>query len=386
MKVLLACNNRDISDFLESVRVEYSTVTEREKVIPSVISERPDVLIIEDTLPGRTDMLELLQEAAGYTRVILHVDRFENDEVTLRCVKQNCAILPRNFNFAELERMLFGNYPGVLNPVCEPAQKPAANNIRSFPSRLSTRLPGRKSRHRLPNLVVVYSPVSAGKTFTAVNLAACAAQSGRSVALVDLDVSQSSCALWLNVPPGREVLAQALSDPGTPGYQLQMPSGLTVYSPAPDRPPVIDRERLANLLGSLSQRNNLVVVDTPRDLDPVLASYLFLAASKIVVVTDLDYARLIILHGKLKTLKNLIDYNRVVLVANRVTTNKKVTVSDVERAGMVKCRCVIPDVPAPVLEGIYAGKPPALFVPGLKVLGELLEDEQKCGTEISATF
>lgn len=384
MKVLLASDNRDISDFLESVRVEYSTVTEREKVIPSVISERPDVLIIEDTLPGRTDMLELLQEAAGYTRVILHVDKFENDEVTLRCVKQNCAILPCNFNFAELERMLFGNYPAASNPVCGP--RTVGNNIRSFPTRLSTRLPGRKSKYRLPNLVVVYSPVSAGKTFTAVNLAACAAQSGRSVALVDLDVSQSSCALWLNVPPGREVLAQALSDPGTPGYQLQMPSGLTVYSPAPDRPPVIDRGRLANLLGSLSQRSNLVVVDTPRDLDPVLASYLFSAASKIVVVADLNFSRLIILHGKLKTLKNLIDYNRVVLVANRVTTNRKVTVSDVERAGMVKCRCVIPDVPAPVLEGIYAGKPPALFVPELKVLGGLLEDEQKCGTEISATF
>lgn len=396
MKVILASDDKDILGFLESISgMDISQAKTKEEVMDVINKGRPDVLILSDRVPGGIDLIELVQWVNDNgVRVIFQADKFAEDQVTLRCIRdRNCTVIYRDFNFAELENVLFGRKANN-NPAASYEKRTPKKDI---PKRIIDQLSLAKTKRnpksrkekpvnerQLPNLTIVYSPVSAGKTFTAVNLAAYKAQAGNKVSLLDLDILQPSVGSCLNIPADKEVLSEAMLAPGHPGYQLRIPNGLTVFATAPERAPVIDHSNLYELLSTLSRAYDLVIVDTPRDMDTYNLGHLLTVAGRIIIVGDLDYSRLITLHRRLKVLGNLIDYDKVSLVANRVTENKKVTIADLEKAVMdVPCQCVIPDIPARVLEGIYAGKPPVLFVPELSVFGDLLGSEELCRQEIS---
>ncbi|MCR3923195.1 MAG: hypothetical protein NUK65_11890, partial [Firmicutes bacterium] len=75
-------------------------------------------------------------------------------------------------------------------------------------------------------VIAVVSPVAAGKTFIAVNLAATAARYN-DTALLDLDFKERAVHTWMNLPAGYRALDMLVSGESTEPITV---SGIKVYT------------------------------------------------------------------------------------------------------------------------------------------------------------
>lgn len=182
--------------------------------------------------------------------------------------------------------------------------------------------------------VAVWSPVAAGKTFVAVNLAR--ALAGRfKVAFADLAPDRAAHA-WLLGPEGEDSLRQALEASAlrdlSPGFRV---GGFTAYLSDPNLPaPVVKLESLRRFLSSPQVDAEVIVLDLPSAL-PAWGERL-LEACVTVLVGDPDYAHCIAVREAYRKLAKL----GCVLVANR---------------------CAEPDAPGWDLAEALGGKPAAEF-------------------------
>ena len=152
-------------------------------------------------------------------------------------------------------------------------------------------LAGQRSRAT----VVVASPMrSDGRTSVALGLATAFAASGRSVVLVDADMRNPGVAARAEVPAGPG-LADVLSG-GPVDESLQTmggaSSGLAILPAGeqkPDSPDMLASARMSSLLDELSERFEVVILDTPPLLAFSDAVPLSRAASAVVLVARIDH-------------------------------------------------------------------------------------------------
>jgi len=118
----------------------------------------------------------------------------------------------------------------------------------------------------------------AGKSFTAINLAAVAAQAGQRVCLIDADMRKGYIRRYVGVAKGTPGLSELLAREATL-EQVLLPGpvdGLTVivsgrYPPNPSE--LLMRSEFEKLLSDLNEKFDLIIIDSPPTLavtDPVV--------------------------------------------------------------------------------------------------------------------
>jgi tyrosine-protein kinase Etk/Wzc len=122
------------------------------------------------------------------------------------------------------------------------------------------------------SLAITSSAPEAGKSFTSVNLAAVAAQSGQRVCLIDADLRRGTLRRYFGVVKNAPGLADVLAGQATlDAVLVKGPVEGLFFVPTGRFPPnpseLLMRPRLAELIAELDQRFDLTVLDSP----PVLA-------------------------------------------------------------------------------------------------------------------
>jgi pilus assembly protein CpaE len=187
-----------------------------------------------------------------------------------------------------------------------------------------------------PMLVVLGPKGGTGKTLTTCNLGVSIAQTGRRVAVVDLDLQFGDVGLALGLTPERTIYDLAKSGGSidaekVEGYLTEHSSGLRVLL-APTRPDhagLVSVELLREVYSALRSSYDFVIVDTPPGFMPeVIAS--IDSATDICLVGMLDALSLKNTKLGLETLELMgFDSSRIRLLLNRSDTRVGITREDV---------------------------------------------------------
>jgi pilus assembly protein CpaE len=205
-----------------------------------------------------------------------------------------------------------------------------------------------------------------GKTLTAANLAVSLADSGHSVAVIDLDLQFGDIGLALGMSPERTLYDLVRSGGSLDAEKLEdflmvHPSGVrALLAPArPDQSGVVTPSFLKDVYVHLRETHDYVVVDTPPSFTPEVIGAVD-ASSEACVVSMLDSPSLKNTKLGLETLE-LMDYpGHIRIVLNRADTNVGISPDDV-----VAIVGRTPDVLVPsdrtIVRSVNQGEPIALL-------------------------
>ncbi|GAB5537826.1 MAG: P-loop NTPase [Rubricoccaceae bacterium] len=120
-------------------------------------------------------------------------------------------------------------------------------------------------------LAVVSGKGGVGKSTLAVNLAETLSDAGRRVALMDVDLCQSSCATLLNEEPSASALAAASGAVALDRISHTTASGLTLIlggsSARPDGIPETLYDVLDHALDHAARQHDVILIDAPAGID-----------------------------------------------------------------------------------------------------------------------
>jgi pilus assembly protein CpaE len=174
-----------------------------------------------------------------------------------------------------------------------------------------------------------------GKTLTASNLASALAETGASVALVDLDLQFGDIGLALGLSPertlydlvrsGGSIDAQKIED-----FLVVHPSGVrALLAPArPDQAGVVTPEFLKDVYPLLRETHDFVIVDTPPSFTPEVIGAVDVS-TEVCLVAMLDSLSLKNSKLGLETLERMDYQGPVRFVLNRADSNVGISRQDV---------------------------------------------------------
>jgi len=222
--------------------------------------------------------------------------------------------------------------------------------------------PDTMHRPRRGSVVTVFSAKGGcGKTTLSTNLAALLAHEGRSVCLVDLDLSFGDASIALQLVPEHSItdvvaMGADLDREGLLGLLATHSSGLRVLA-APSSPAgaeTVKPEVVSRLLGLLTEEFDFVVVDTPPAFDDSTLAALD-GTDKLIALTTLDVPAIKNLKLSIETLQLIgFPHERIRVVLNRADARVGLTARDVESAIKLPIAARVPssqDVPAATNRG-----------------------------------
>lgn len=214
---------------------------------------------------------------------------------------------------------------------------------------------------------VINAKGGSGASFLAANLAhITAVQKKAPVALIDLDVQFGALPLAFDMEP-RNSLIEALNaagqlDPAAlQGYMSKHASGVHVLSAMSDQLPLpweIQTDALAQVLNLATQTYANVIVDLPRQIDP-LTSLVLSQASRIGLVMQQSLAHVRDAKRLLRIVTASLSVPRenVLLVLNRFNEKDAVRVKDIEETVNPPAVAMVPNDFRVVSESLNAGVP-----------------------------
>ncbi|MTI80050.1 MAG: hypothetical protein FH758_04055 [Firmicutes bacterium] len=392
--LLLGTGDGSIDESIQtSINCNTITAIDRENLLEYIQDKKPNTIIISKELPGETDILEVISQAKDKTdNIIFIAGSLESNDITLVRIKemgvktllgevsigvilQTIATLTGEEDNSETYQVSSDNDEddGALNKIVKLSNGIAKNisHVKIPKIKRST-----KPQDIIDKLITVTSPIPAGKTFMAVNLATTLSQLGYTVGLIDADSKHFSLHSWFAMEPNEAGLFEAIkdNDPLPYAFQHQMLSNLYVFSADPylEEQPTITAKSMKLLISNLSNYVDVVIVDTGKHLDDPLTDSLLNISSSVLMIADQDFNHLIKLQTEIDQLDENIDFNKITLVVNRVVDSDNLLVSDAEKAAGLKAEMVFPEKTKEVLESIKNGIPAALFCPDMKNNFELL--------------
>ena len=242
---------------------------------------------------------------------------------------------------------------------------------------ITAHLTGQKEAKPGKRIVVFSTKGGTGKTFIATNLAAGLAQTGKRVALVDLDLQFGDAAIALGLVPERTIydLVQAYSAFDVTlldEFMVKHDSGLSVL-PAPLYPDEAERITVNDVqavLDVVQSGYDYVVVDTPPFFEERILTALDWA-DHVLLIAGLDVPSVKHLKTVFRTM-GLMAYpeEKLFIVMNRADSKVGLEVSEVEKHLGRKVRTTISSS-VEVPRALNAGELILLTKPGSKVSREL---------------
>lgn len=238
--------------------------------------------------------------------------------------------------------------------------------------------------------VVLGAAGGVGTSFVACNLAhALVTETSAPTLLIDLDINAAPLANFLDLTPERGLppaLAEVefLDEHSLPGYVTKHRSGLHLMG-APSKTTVftkdLDANRIATLMGVVSERYRYVVVDGSHVLDDLSITTLGIAKNVVLVVQQSvvqlkQAARLIrVLYVELG-----VPDDRIVVVVNRHLKRSTVALEDIRRTLAREKLAVLPNQYQTVLSSIDGGVPVLEFDPSSPVTKAIVDLQREiCG-------
>lgn len=274
LKVLLVSRRKDTLDALEALLRKYPGLHVERKLVVNGhvdplhgIASQPDALVLHLGETWRAE-LESLAARPADRRPPLIVVASTSDTNAMRLAMQAGArdLLPVPLVEADLA--------GALARI--------ERDHRAF-----------ASGHEGAITAFINAKGGCGATFLACNVAhVLAALSGKSAAIVDLDLQFGAIPLYFDLFPKRGLLQaleniDGLDETALKGYAVTHPSGLDVLGQAAeDSVPLagVSPELVRNLLNVVTRSHDHVVVDLPRRVDALTASVIDRAQHIVVVV------------------------------------------------------------------------------------------------------
>ena len=216
-------------------------------------------------------------------------------------------------------------------------------------------------------ITVMNSKGGSGASFIAGNIACELAQKeSRHVALIDLDLQFGGLARYFDLSPQRGLLEalgaiNEIDQVAAEAYVTVHKSGLKVLAAPTDGVVMHTRiaaEQVDLLLQVFLQNNDHVVVDLPRNIDPVTLDVLD-RSDRVLLVVQQSLAHI---NGAAKLLQTLqrevaLRQDRVSIVLNRFAKNSIIELDDIRKTLRVDDVHVIPNQYKLVSESIDAGNP-----------------------------
>lgn len=214
---------------------------------------------------------------------------------------------------------------------------------------------------------VINAKGGSGASFVACNLAHCmAAQQKLRVALIDLDLQFGTLPLYLDLTPRDSLLdalahADQIDSMALDGHMLKHKSGLRLLpsmSEALALPWEVPEQSLHQVLTQALRDHDHVVVDMPRQIDP-LTSRVMERADHVLVVTQQsithvrDAKRMV----KLITRELALPADRIRIVVNRYDKKNAVSLDDITASTKPGAVYLVPNDYANVSEAINIGVP-----------------------------
>jgi len=216
-------------------------------------------------------------------------------------------------------------------------------------------------------IAVINAKGGSGASCIATNLAHIAATRDKApVALLDMDLQFGALPLMLDLEP-RNSLLEALGVAGQldrmalMGYMTKHDSGVHVLSAMSDQLPLpweVPTESVLKLLGVARQSYGRVVVDLPRQIDP-LTSTALTQATHVVVVMQQSLAHIRDAKRMLRIITSNLGVPRdsVMVAVNRYNERDAVKLSDIQETVKPPALVVLPNDFRAVTESLNSGVP-----------------------------
>lgn len=214
---------------------------------------------------------------------------------------------------------------------------------------------------------IINAKGGSGASFLACNVAHCMASDLRvRVALLDMDMQFGTLPLYLDLTP-RDGVAAALANAdqidtvALEGYMLKHPSGLRLLASMSEELPLpweVPEERLERLLGQAVEDFEHVVVDLPRQIDPLTSRIMERSEHLLIVMQQgISYLRDAKRMVRIATRDLAIPNDRIHLVVNRHDRNCPIDSAQIQAALKPGSLIEVPNDFRRVSEAINLGVP-----------------------------
>jgi pilus assembly protein CpaE len=240
-------------------------------------------------------------------------------------------------------------------------------DLASALERISRDLKTETNRKTAKLTVVINAKGGSGASVVATNIAHInALDSERRTLLVDLDLQFGALPVYLNLAPNNG-LFQALHDVdkldslAIEGLVLKHPGGLRVLATSPDElvmPQEVPGSRVAALFELLAESYDEIIVDMPRQIDPV-TSLVIQHADRILVMMEASLAHVRDAKRLLQILHQVLGVpdDRIKVVINRYDKNGSLQKSDIKNTLEQQDVMTLPSDFRRVNESVNLGSP-----------------------------
>lgn len=204
----------------------------------------------------------------------------------------------------------------------------------------------RRHRDSTNRFIAVWSPVAAGKTTAAVNIAALIS-ARNPVSLVDFSPDYGVCT-YLNCS-GAAGLYDLLEGDSEGYYSITNYPNLKIYTAKPGSKTLYNGEASKiNAITKALKKDEIVIFDTPRDY--LKAANIIALSDKNVLVADYN------IHGSTLLQAYSLQMNNKIMIVNRYSDHYP-SIAEPSAIVGITPSAIIPDLPAESYQSIIAGVP-----------------------------